>query len=170
MEHGTRGKLPVICPTSQATCLRQINATGKSGGLREKLSSLSCPGRVAACSRRCEASSGMPRRRSGTYTPSVPACGPPDQRCIAKALRSGERAIIRAAGRLQPASACHLARSKLMMLRVMPLSGQFGMIRHGVNTSSRSPSSLKDRTCFVPTHSGFQATSTLVVQVSSSVV
>jgi hypothetical protein len=45
--------------------------------------------------------------------------------------------------------AAYLERSKLIMLRVMLLSDQFGIIRHGVNTSSRSPSSLKERTCLV---------------------
>ena len=60
--------------------------------------------------------------------------------------------------------------SKVTILRVMPLSAQFGMTRHGVVTTSRSPSTLKSRTCLVPTHSGFQATSTLVVHLSPSVV
>jgi hypothetical protein len=39
--------------------------------------------------------------------------------------------------------AYHLARSKLRMLRVIPLSGQFGITRHGDNTFSRSPSSFE---------------------------
>jgi hypothetical protein len=30
IRHGTRGKMPLICPTPQAKGLRQINATGKS--------------------------------------------------------------------------------------------------------------------------------------------
>jgi hypothetical protein len=62
----------------------------------------------------------------------------------------------------------HLDRSKLRMLRVIPLSGQFGITRHGDNTFSRSPSSLKNRICSEPTHSGFHATSTLVIHLSPS--
>jgi hypothetical protein len=64
----------------------------------------------------------------------------------------------------------YLDRSKVTILRVNPLSAQFGITRQGVNTTSRSPSSLKSRTCLVPTHSGFQVTSTLVVQLSPSTV
>src|SRR3984893_10049911 len=64
--------------------------------------------------------------------------------------------------------AYHLARSKLRMLRVIPLSGQFGITRHGDNTFNRSPSSLKNRVCSEPTHSGFQATSTLVIHLPPS--
>ena len=64
----------------------------------------------------------------------------------------------------------YLERSKVMMLRVMPLSAQSGIMRHGVNTTSCSPCSLKERVCLVPTHSGFQATSTLVVQVSPTML
>jgi hypothetical protein len=57
----------------------------------------------------------------------------------------------------------YFARSKVTTLRVIPLSAQFGITRQGVNTTNRSPLSVKFRTCLVPTHSGFQATSTLVV-------
>src|SRR5579871_2685005 len=42
IEHRTRGNLPVICPTSQASGLRHINATGKSLRARQTLSSESC--------------------------------------------------------------------------------------------------------------------------------
>jgi PAS domain-containing protein len=62
----------------------------------------------------------------------------------------------------------HLDRSKVRMLRVIPFSGQFGITRQGDNTFSRSPSSLKNRVCSEPTHSGFQATSTLVIHLSPS--
>jgi hypothetical protein len=37
--HGTRGKMPLICPTPQAKRLRHVNATGKSLKQREILSS-----------------------------------------------------------------------------------------------------------------------------------
>ena len=47
-----RGEMLLICPTSQANCLRRINATGKSLGVREIVSSeqqvLSRPGCGAA--------------------------------------------------------------------------------------------------------------------------
>ncbi len=36
---GTREEVPVICPTSQAICLRQINTTGKSVGAGKMMSS-----------------------------------------------------------------------------------------------------------------------------------
>src|SRR5262249_23085499 len=62
----------------------------------------------------------------------------------------------------------HLDRSKVRMLRVIPLLGQFGITRHGDNTFSRLWSSLKNRVCSEPTHSGFQATSTLVIHLSPS--
>ena len=60
-------------------------------------------------------------------------------------------------------------RSNVIMLRCIPFSGQFGMTRQGVSTCSRSPSILKLRACSVPTHSGFQATSTLVIHLSPSI-
>jgi hypothetical protein len=59
-------------------------------------------------------------------------------------------------------------RTKVTMLRVIPLSGQFGFTRHGDNTCSRSPSTVRELTCSVPTHSGIHATSTLVVYLSAS--
>jgi hypothetical protein len=62
----------------------------------------------------------------------------------------------------------YLDRTKVTILRVIPLSGQFGFTRHGDNTCSRSPSTVRDRTCSVPTHSGIHATSTLVVHLSPS--
>ena len=37
--HGTREEVPVICPSSQATCLRQVGTPGKSPGARKTLSS-----------------------------------------------------------------------------------------------------------------------------------
>src|SRR5476651_1170823 len=65
-------------------------------------------------------------------------------------------------------SCVYLDLSKVTMPRVIPLSAQFGITRQGVSTTNRSPLSVKFRTCLVPTHSGFQATSTLVVHVSPS--
>lgn len=62
----------------------------------------------------------------------------------------------------------YLDRTKVTMLRVIPLSGQLGFTRHGDNTCSRSPSTVRDRVCSVPTHSGIHATSTLVVHLSPS--
>src|SRR5437773_1156564 len=62
----------------------------------------------------------------------------------------------------------YLDRAKVTMLRVIPLSAQFGFTRHGDNTCSRPPSTVRDRTCSVPTHSGTHATSTLVVHLSPS--
>ena len=53
-----------------------------------------------------------------------------------------------------------LQRSKITMLRVGPCFGQLGITRHGVRTVSWSASIEKWRICSVPTHSGFQATST----------
>src|SRR5262249_28938873 len=62
----------------------------------------------------------------------------------------------------------YLDRTKVTILRVIPLSGQFGFTRHGDNTCSRSPSTVRVRTCSVPTHSGIHATSNLVVHLSPS--
>ncbi|QNI67241.1 response regulator [Synechococcus sp. BMK-MC-1] len=61
-----------------------------------------------------------------------------------------------------------LQRLKITMLRVGPCFGQLGITRHGVRTVSWSASIEKWRICSVPTHSGFQATSTAVIQRSSS--
>jgi hypothetical protein len=51
--HGTRGKMPLICPTPQAKRLRHVNATGKSLAARKSCQVksnclISCPGRGAA--------------------------------------------------------------------------------------------------------------------------
>src|ERR1022692_2266103 len=45
----------------------------------------------------------------------------------------------------------YLDLSKVTMLRVIPLSAQFGITRQGVSTTNRSPLSVKFRTCLVPT-------------------
>lgn len=42
------------------------------------------------------------------------------------------------------------------------VAGQFGICRHGVSTSRRSPETRSSRHRIVPIHLGFQAASTLV--------
>jgi hypothetical protein len=66
--HGTRGKVPVICPTSQAKRPRHTGTTGKSAARAEKsLSStiVSCPGRAAASGERMAAFFIPPPRQRG---------------------------------------------------------------------------------------------------------
>jgi len=62
----------------------------------------------------------------------------------------------------------YFTRSNVRTPRPNPFSDQFGLITQFVKICRRSPSILKKRSCSVPIHSGLQATSTLVKNLSAS--